>query len=683
MNRRTHPSPVSHRWRVRAALAALSLATVGATALPSPALAGTGGSTLTSLASTSTKAATTQQKVADAYAAYVQSRQQVEALSAHTQRLNANAKAAAAIADRLRATVADDHGGIIQSLGDWLSPGQSDLDKAAEAADNAEVARTLADAAQAALNAAIDRTEQDRLTWEQAQQHQDRLEATWSAKRVVADAIDHAQFQAAYDATGHQDHRNRAALRAWTHYLHSLGAAAVVPPAAKQLEDPHHLDKPLEPLRNTSYRAVPGVAQARLRDGRAVTVLPRETVRAVSEAFHRLGLSTVPDGIDATTYACGGLLANAWGSSATLPADATGQWQDLHAVPRSTVQPGDVVVLGGQHDGLAQTAVYVGAQRIIVADPATGVAGVQPLPAHFLGVRRATLASPTDNPQPPSGGVCGPATPIPVVDGSGPLSLPMAAGSYRISAGFGDGGGLWSSGAHTGQDFAAPIGTPVAAAGPGTVTVEHPSWAGNLVRIDHGGGVETLYAHLSRVDVTTGQTIEAGDPVGLVGDLGNTTGPHLHFEVRLDGIPVDPTQVVDVPEVPRPTYTNGELPADALCAATPGGVQQLRCDAAVAFRLMGAQFEADNGAPLCITDSYRSRAGQERVHVLKPNLTATPGTSVHGWGLAVDLCGGIESFDTAEHAWMMTHGPAYGWRHPSWAEPGGSRPEPWHFEYEG
>jgi hypothetical protein len=269
------------------------------------------------------------------------------------------------------------------------------------------------------------------------------------------------------------------------------------------------------------------------------------------------------------------------------------------------------------------------------------------------------------------------------VDGSGPFAIPMAAGSYHLSAGFGDGGTLWSSGAHTGQDFAAPTGTPVYAAGSGTVTIEHPGWAGNLVRIDHGGGVETLYGHLSRVDVTDGQVLEPGDPVGLVGALGNATGPHLHFEVRLDGVSVDPAQVLDLPEKPRPTYTNGEVPAGSLCAATPDGVQQLRCDAAVAFRLMSAGFEADNGETICITDSYRSREGQERAHVLKPTLTATPGTSVHGWGLAVDLCGGIESFDAPEHAWMTAHGPSYGWIHPSWAEPGGSRPEPWHFEYQG
>jgi LAS superfamily LD-carboxypeptidase LdcB len=177
--------------------------------------------------------------------------------------------------------------------------------------------------------------------------------------------------------------------------------------------------------------------------------------------------------------------------------------------------------------------------------------------------------------------------------------------------------------------------------------------------------------------------VAAGDRVGAVGSLGNTSGPHLHFEVRLDGVPVDPEQVLTVPEAPRATYPNGDMPADALCAATPDGVQLLRCDAAVAYRLMGAAYEQDNGAALCITDSYRSRAGQELVHAIKPGITARPGTSVHGLGRAVDLCGGAESFSSSEHTWLVDHGPAYGWIHPSWAAAGGSRPEPWHFEYEG
>ncbi|MFC4785498.1 peptidoglycan DD-metalloendopeptidase family protein [Nocardioides sp. MAHUQ-72] len=669
------------RARARVVLRTTLLAALALALLPSPSTAATGSA---SEVTAPARTVEIQRRVQDTYAAYAAARERVSALSAQAERLSGNAEKAADVAAELRAKVAGDGGGVLHTLGNLITPGESDVDRAAEAAADAESARQLAEMVQGALDDAITTAERDRLAWEKAQRKQERIEATWSARQVVDAAIRRSQFQASYAVTDRaQDRRNRLALRSWEHYLRGVGSAAVVPPPAEELADPGRLAAPLEPVRVTSHRPVPGVAQARTPDGRPVTVVPAETVRAVSEAFHRVGLPTVPDGVDATTYACGGLLANAWGTSVTLPADVTGQWEDLRAVPLASIQVGDVVVLGGRQDGLEQTAVYVGLGRMIVADPATGTAAVQPLPARVLGVRRATVEQSGDNPAPPSGGVCGPAAPAPVVDGSGPFRIPMAAGSYRLSAGFGDDGGLWSSGEHTGQDLAAPTGTPVVAAGAGTVTIEHPDWAGNLVRIDHGGGVETLYAHLSRVDVTDGQTLAAGDPVGLVGSKGNTTGPHLHFEVRLDGIAVDPTQVLDLPEAPRPTYPNGEVPDSALCTATSDGGQLLRCDAAVAYRLMGAAFAEDNGAELCITDSYRSRDGQERVHVLKPNLTATPGTSVHGWGLAVDLCGGIESFDSAEHAWMLAHGPAFGWRHPSWAEPGGSRPEPWHFEYAG
>ena len=689
-------TPVKHRLAVLATLTAAATAMVipSSSTLASAAPGAHGsGETARSLR-TSHRSAVIQEKVDAASAAYQEARQKVAGLSAQAARLTANAEAAEATASRLREQVADQQGGVLHALGDLVSPGESDVDKAADAAANAEDARRLSDMVQAALATSIDDAEKDRLAWEAAQRKQERVEATWTARQVVAAAIRRSQLPAAYAVTDPaQDRRNHRALRAWVRYLHQVGAAAVVPPPAKQLANPRHWTAPLEPVRVAGFRPVHGVAQSRLPDGRPVTVLPSETVRAVSEAFHRLGLTEVPGGVAASTYACGGLVANAWGSSmVTLPADAATQLTDLPAVPRAVMQVGDLVVLGNRRTGRGETGVYVGRQLAIVADASTGTAAVRALtPRGVLAVRRPTL--PTDKPAKgadavtaPTSGTCATlsdASTSAPSDGSGPFVLPMAAGSYTLSAGFGSAGDRWSSGAHTGQDFAAPIGTPVMSAGSGTVTIEHPSWAGNLVRIDHGGGVETLYAHLSRVDVADGQTVRPGEQVGAVGDLGNTTGPHLHFEVRLDGVPVDPTQVLDVPEAPRATYTNGEVPSNALCAATPDGVQQLRCDAAVAFRLMSASFEQDNGTSLCITDSYRSRAGQELVHVQKPNLTATPGTSVHGWGLAVDLCGGIESFDTPEHAWMMTQGPAFGWHHPSWAEAGGSRPEPWHFEYEG
>ena len=68
---------------------------------------------------------------------------------------------------------------------------------------------------------------------------------------------------------------------------------------------------------------------------------------------------------------------------------------------------------------------------------------------------------------------------------------------------------------------------------------------GNCVVVDHGDGMETLYAHLYRIGVEVGQELKAGDQVGNIGSTGNSTGPHLHFEVHIDGIAVDPLLFVD------------------------------------------------------------------------------------------------------------------------------------------
>lgn len=94
---------------------------------------------------------------------------------------------------------------------------------------------------------------------------------------------------------------------------------------------------------------------------------------------------------------------------------------------------------------------------------------------------------------------------------------------------------------HAGLDFAAPTGTPVGAAGFGTVvTAGALGGYGNTIVIDHGNGLSTLYAHLSVLTASVGDVVEPNQTVGLVGSTGNSTGPHLHLEVRIFGAPVDP-----------------------------------------------------------------------------------------------------------------------------------------------
>ncbi|MDP8971346.1 MAG: M23 family metallopeptidase, partial [Actinomycetota bacterium] len=94
---------------------------------------------------------------------------------------------------------------------------------------------------------------------------------------------------------------------------------------------------------------------------------------------------------------------------------------------------------------------------------------------------------------------------------------------------------------HEGIDIGAPSGQPILAAAAGQVVHAGPRGGyGNVVAIDHGGGLSTLYAHQSQVLVSLGDVVGQGDLIGLVGSTGYSTGPHLHFEVRVDGVPHDP-----------------------------------------------------------------------------------------------------------------------------------------------
>jgi murein DD-endopeptidase MepM/ murein hydrolase activator NlpD len=98
---------------------------------------------------------------------------------------------------------------------------------------------------------------------------------------------------------------------------------------------------------------------------------------------------------------------------------------------------------------------------------------------------------------------------------------------------------------HPGTDLRAAIGAPVLATAAGKVTnASYDGGYGNMVEIDHGDGLSTRYGHLSAILVRVGQTVGAGEEIGRVGTTGRSTGPHLHYEVRIDGQPVDPMRFV-------------------------------------------------------------------------------------------------------------------------------------------
>lgn len=107
---------------------------------------------------------------------------------------------------------------------------------------------------------------------------------------------------------------------------------------------------------------------------------------------------------------------------------------------------------------------------------------------------------------------------------------------------------------HEGQDIDAAWGTPVEVAASGKITIA--GWQrgyGNVVYVDHGSGLSTRYGHLSKINVAVGQTVGTGDIIGLVGSTGRSTGPHLHYEVRINNQPVDPK-----PYLPGATASLGD-----------------------------------------------------------------------------------------------------------------------------
>ena len=117
-----------------------------------------------------------------------------------------------------------------------------------------------------------------------------------------------------------------------------------------------------------------------------------------------------------------------------------------------------------------------------------------------------------------------------------PFAMPVKS-NYRLTSGFGT---RWGR-LHAGTDFAGPVGTPIYSTADGVVT--HAGWSsgyGRLVKIQHEFGIETRYGHLNAIRVNVGQRVSRGDRIGDMGNSGRSTGPHLHYEVRVGGKAVNP-----------------------------------------------------------------------------------------------------------------------------------------------
>jgi len=186
------------------------------------------------------------------------------------------------------------------------------------------------------------------------------------------------------------------------------------------------------------------------------------------------------------------------------------------------------VPLNGRYDGRTRAGVRIFQRRMRVR--ATGIADARVLKR--LRVRVRAIAT-------------GPGTaatfsgfPVPEPNDTSPSAAGFLwPANGDVSSPFGPRWGRM----HQGLDIAAPVGRPVRASKAGVaVTVEAQSGYGNLVIIDHGTGETTRYAHLSRSLVVPGQPVAAGQAIAEVGNTGRSTGPHLHFEVRIAGTAVDP-----------------------------------------------------------------------------------------------------------------------------------------------
>lgn len=453
-----------------------------------------------------------------------------------------------------------------------------------------------------------------------------------------------------------QEAMNADVAERWFAYKRSLADTQVTPPAARSLRRPSALPAGLSAATTAKGEKIAGVATA-VVGSRTYTILPAETMAMVDAVVERIGDGYAPKN-GAGRWSCGGLVAvdEGFGLSGTPAA----LYSSTVRVPQASIQIGDLVFLADDASGIHHVGVYVGEGQMIDAPATRHQVGVSAVPDEVFAVTRPSLGrgsniAPRGTAQ-KAPTICG-ATEV-ASAASADWLFPMKRGTYAISAQFGQTSRLWQT-VHTGQDLAAPIGTPIYASRSGTVSLQEVGWAGTLITVSHPDGTAERYAHTSRQLVEDGQQVKAGDEIALVGARGNVTGPHLHFEITQNGTPVDPMPLLvqNLAGIGGGTswggFGNGQIPQSLLCPVDTEAA--LRCDVAADVDRLRKAFAEKFGTELVITGGYRDLVAQIRVGT-DGRLVDLPGTSPFGWGTRFTTT----DLTKAERQWMSTKAASFG-----------------------
>jgi len=470
---------------------------------------------------------------------------------------------------------------------------------------------------------------------------------------------------------------NAAVVNEWNDYLDKLNSLGIKIPSSSELSNTNSYPSELSSTTGMYVLDTTGVAMYK-----NVVVPSSEAITRTSTALSRLGVVYEESGDGASSWGCQPFISTLLGdNSQDFNAMFSGAGRQNLSVKDS--QAGDIVFFADPLAGIHQAGVYVFGGIVVDASAASGRVSIDSVGADAIASVRP-LTSILNNKSAPAafpnaldwqcGGIVG-------LDDGGGAAWIVPVADYTLGVHFKGSNSRYAAfNGSPGLEFVTATTQPVKADFGGTVIEagEDPQW-GVTVVIQHGDGGVTRYSSLASTSVSPGAEIAGGAIVGTTGSTGAMAIPGGGVLVSMSsaGTYFDPENVFFAPT--QGQYANGQVPANALCPTSAGGL--LRCDAARAFEVMNAAYTSYFGVPMVATDTYRALAGQIRCTAEKGDMCAVPGTSNHGWGLAIDFGDEVNNFGTAKHIWMIENSGKYGWYHPSWAQQNGSKPEPWHWEY--